>query len=56
MAGNSLNVQLCQRLLCDHGRFPHEVLNLPLKEKLLMQNLYEKELKEHEEAKNRRSY
>lgn len=44
-----MDVQLCQRLLCDHGRFPHEVLSLPLKEKMLMHQLYAKELKEYKE-------
>ena len=49
-----MDVQLCQRLLCDHGRFPHEVLSLPLKEKMLMHQVYAKEAKEYkEETKNR---
>lgn len=49
-----MDVQLCQRLLCDHGRFPHEVLSLPLKEKMLMHQLYAKELKECKEEINHR--
>ena len=51
MEENSLNVQLCQRMLCDHGVFPREVLDLALKERVFMSLLYRKEHKEIEEAK-----
>lgn len=44
-----MDVQLCQRLLVDHGVFPHEVTHLPLKEKLFMAELYRKEEKEAKE-------
>lgn len=41
-----MDVQLMQRMLCDHGIFPHEVMNLPLRERLLMSALITKESKE----------
>ena len=49
-----MNVQLCQRMLCDHGVFPREVLNRSLKERIFMSLLYRKEHKEFEEAKKHR--
>ena len=51
MKENSMNVQLCQRMLCDHGVFPREVLDRPLKERIFMKLLYEKEHRDFEEAK-----
>ena len=35
-----------QRMLCDHGVFPHVILNLSLKERILMCELLKKESKE----------
>ena len=46
-----MNVQLCQRMLCDHGVFPQEVLDRALKERIFMSLLYRKEHKEIEEAR-----
>lgn len=54
MEENSMNVQLCQRMLCDHGVFPREILNRSLKERIFMSLLYRKEHKEFEEAKKHR--
>ena len=48
IAENTVDVQLMQRMLCDHGIFPHEVMNLPLRERLLMSALITKESKELE--------
>ncbi len=39
-------VQLCQRMLCDHGIFPCDVLNRSLKERLIMSALLIKEARE----------
>ena len=36
-------------MLCDHGIFPYEVAKRPLKEKLFMHELYQKEIKEANE-------
>lgn len=47
-----MDTQLCQRLLVDHGVFPHEVMYLPLKEKLFMTELYRKEEKEVKERRH----
>lgn len=54
MKENSMNVQLCQRMLCDHGVFPREVLDRALKERIFMPLLDRKEHKEIEEAKKHR--
>nr|DAM39189.1 MAG TPA: hypothetical protein [Caudoviricetes sp.] len=37
-----------QRMLCDHGIFPHKVMNLPIRERMLMSALIMKESKELE--------
>ncbi|HIQ73295.1 MAG TPA: hypothetical protein IAA51_02630 [Candidatus Cottocaccamicrobium excrementipullorum] len=50
-----MDVQLCQRMLCDHGIFPLDVVTRPLRERLLMSKLFEKEKKELEEAKRNRN-
>jgi hypothetical protein len=34
-------------MLTEHGVFPHEVLNLPLREKLIMKALIDKQAKEN---------
>lgn len=44
-----MDAQLCQRMLCDHGIFPSEVMNRPLKERILMSELLVKESKEIKE-------
>ena len=44
-----MTVQLMQRMLCDHGIFPSEVMNLRIQERLLMAALLEKEHKEFKE-------
>lgn len=41
---------LCQYMLCEHGRLPHEILNLSLREKLIMWEIIKKEAKERKEA------
>ena len=41
-----MTVQLMQRMLCDQGIFPSEVMNLRIQERLLMAALLEKEHKE----------
>lgn len=40
-----LNVVM-QRMLCDHGIFPHEVMKLPIREVMVIHALLEKESKE----------
>lgn len=47
-------VQLCQRMLCDHGIFPKEVLKRSTKEKILMKALLEKESKELKRLKDQK--
>lgn len=44
-----MTVQLMQRMLCDHGIFPSEVMNLRIQERILMAALLEKEHKEIKE-------
>ena len=44
-----MTVQLMQRMLCDHGIFPSEVMNLRIQGRLLMAALLEKEHKEIKE-------
>ena len=41
-----MTVQLMQRMLCDHGIFTCDVMNLRIQELLLMAALLEKEHKE----------
>ena len=41
-----MDVVLCQKMLCDHGIFPNEVVKRPLKERMLMLALLKKESKE----------
>ena len=41
-----MDVVLCQRMLCDHGIFPYEVIRRPFKERLLMLELLKNESKE----------
>lgn len=43
--------QVMQRMLCDHGVFPHEILKLPVKELLIIHALL---VKESEELKQKR--
>lgn len=43
-------MQVLQRLLCDHGRFPSEVLKCSFRELKLMAELMKKEAKEFKEA------
>ncbi len=49
-----MTVRLMQRMLCDHGIFPSEVMNLRINERLLMAALLEKEHKEVKEQTERR--
>ena len=39
-------VQIMQRMLCDHGVFPHEILKLPMRELFVIHALMDKESKE----------
>lgn len=39
-------VQVMQRMLCDHGVFPHEVLRLPMRELFVIHALLQKESNE----------
>lgn len=47
-------MQLCQRMLADHGHFPLEVMTRPVQERVLMYELLKKESKEIKEAERRR--
>lgn len=49
-----MTVRLMQRMLCDHGIFPSEVMNLRINERLLMDALLEKESQEIKEQTRRR--
>ncbi len=44
-----MTIRLMQRMLCDHGIFPSEVMKLRVQERLLMAALMEKEHKEIKE-------
>ena len=44
-----MTIRLMQRMLCDHGIFPSEVMKLRVQERLLMADLMEKEHKEIKE-------
>lgn len=37
-------------MLCEHGVYPHDVLDLSFKEKLLMHELIKKDIKEKRDA------
>ena len=41
-------------MLCEHGVFPHEVLNLPFREKLIMFELIKKDSKEKKKLMEKR--
>ena len=45
---------LCRYMLTEHGVFPHEIINLDHREKLLMKALIDREAKEREKIKNKR--
>ena len=49
-----MTVRLMQRMLCDHGIFPSEVMKLRINERLLMAALLEKESQEIKEQTRRR--
>lgn len=48
-----MDVQLCQRMLCDNGVFPSEVMNRPLRERIFMNELYQKESQEIEKRRKK---
>lgn len=48
-----MTIRLMQRMLCDHGIFPSEIMNLRMQERLLMAALLEKEHKEIKEKTGR---
>ena len=41
-----MDSRLCQYMLCNHGVIPSETMRIPLKERLYMWELLEKEMKE----------
>ena len=41
-----MDSRLCQYMLCNHGILPSVIMKIPLKERLLMQELLRKEMKE----------
>lgn len=51
--GNTLDSKLCQFMLFEHGVFPSEVVNRPLKEKQLMWQLILKQGREIQEIRDR---
>ena len=45
---------MCRYMLTEHGVFPHDVINIDLREKLLMKALLERESKERDKIKKKR--
>lgn len=41
-------------MLCEHGVFPHDVINIDIREKLIIKALLDREAKEREKIRKKR--
>ena len=54
MNEGTLDAVLCQYMLTEHGRFPHEVINLSRREKMIVFEILKKHGKELDKIRNKK--